>query len=126
MRRIWRDYGLGIVLFILFAASWVVQTWTGWREFMAEQQTNGQVAHWLGSDGYIWSWGQATFENWQSEFLQLFAMVTLTSFLIFKGSPESRDGDDEMKAMLKQMQQQLDELTARTAEPPQTLPRKSA
>jgi hypothetical protein len=112
MRRIWRDYSLGVVLFGLFAVSWAVQTWTGWREFVSEQRTNGEAAHWLGPDGYIWAWAQATFENWQSEFLQLFAMVALTSFLLFKGSPESRDSDDETKAMLEHIQRQLDALTA--------------
>ena len=36
----------------------------------------------FGGDGYIWEFLAATFENWQSEFLQLLAMVVLTSFLI--------------------------------------------
>lgn len=112
MRRIWRDDSLGVVLFRLFAVSWVVQTWTGWREFVSEQRTSGEAAHWPGPDGSIWTWAQATFENWRSEFLQLFAMVVLTSFLLFKESPESRDSDDEMKVMLAQMQRQLDALIA--------------
>jgi hypothetical protein len=46
----------------------------------------------FGQTGYVWYFGEATFENWQSEFLQLLAFVVFTSFLIFKGSPESRDG----------------------------------
>jgi hypothetical protein len=50
--------------------------------------------------GYIWPWAQATFENWQSEFLQLFAFVALTTFLIHKGSPESKDSDEQMQASL--------------------------
>jgi hypothetical protein len=110
MRRLWRDYGLGWVLLTLFLGSWILQTWTGWREFKADQAAHGESAAVFGSDGYIWNWGESTFENWQSEFLQLFAMVTLTSFLIFRGSPESKDGDEEMKAALERIETRLNEI----------------
>jgi hypothetical protein len=36
---------------------------------------------------------EATFENWESEFLQMGAYVLLTAFLIQRGSAESRDPD---------------------------------
>ena len=71
MGRVWRDYSLSIVLAALFLVSWALQTWTGWVEFVAEQQAHGQVAEAFGPGGYVWAWAQATFENWQSEFLQL-------------------------------------------------------
>jgi hypothetical protein len=107
MTRLWKSYSLSIVLFIMFAVAWALQTWTGWEEFIAEQQAQGETAHWLGQSGYIWTWAAATLENWQSEFLQLLAMVVLTSFLIHRGSAESRDSDDEMKAQLDRIEQQL-------------------
>jgi membrane protein implicated in regulation of membrane protease activity len=112
MRRLWRDYGLGWVLLALFLASWVVQTWTGWREFRAEQSEHQQTAAVFGSGGYVWNWARTTFENWQSEFLQLFAMVTLTSVLIFRGSAESKDGDEELKEALARIEGRLNDLTA--------------
>ncbi len=87
MKSLWKNYNLSIVLLTLFVLSWIAQTFTGWREFQAEQQQHGQSAQVFGDDGYVWSWGKATFENWQSEFLQLLAMVVLTSFLIHKGMP---------------------------------------
>jgi hypothetical protein len=68
-----------------FLISWVLQAWTGWRKFSAEQSQHNQVPSVLGDDGYIWDFLAATFENWQSEFLQLLAMVVLTSFLIHRG-----------------------------------------
>ena len=37
---------------------------------------------------------EATFENWESEFLQMGAFVLLTVFLVQKGSAESKDPDD--------------------------------
>jgi hypothetical protein len=33
-------------------------------------------------------------------------------YFIHKGSPESRDGDDEMKATLERIEKKLDELEA--------------
>ena len=111
MRKLWRDYSLSIVLFALFFVSWVGQTLVGWAEFSAEQQAHGQAAQVFGSDGYIWSWAKATLENWQSEFLQLFTFVVLTAFLIHRGSHESRDGDDELKAQLTRIERRLEELT---------------
>ncbi len=67
----------------------------------------------FGQDGYVWNWGEATFENWQSEFLQLLTMAVLTSFLIYKGSAESRDSDDEMQETLARIERRLDELDPR-------------
>ena len=107
-----RDYALGWVLLGLFLVFWVGQTVVGWQEFAAEQTEHGQVPEVFGEDGYVWNWGRTTLENWQSEMLQLFAMVALTSFLIFKGSPESRDGDDEMRETLARLEQRLEELAA--------------
>jgi hypothetical protein len=113
MRRIWHDYSLGWVLLALFLVSWIIQSWTGWREFESEHRSHQESAAVFGADGYIWTWGQATFENWQSEFLQLLAFASLTSFLIFKGSPESRDSEEEVKATLARMEQRLEELQSR-------------
>ncbi len=103
MANLWRNYGLSITLAALFLFSWGLQTWMGWTHFVAEQQQHGQEAEPFGPDGYIWHWGQATFENWQSEFLQLFSFVALTAMLIHRNSAESADGDDEIKAMLEEL-----------------------
>src|SRR3712207_7323625 len=40
-------------------------------------------------------------ENWQSEFLHIFFLAWLTSFLIHRGSSESRDSDDRMEEALR-------------------------
>jgi hypothetical protein len=113
MNRIFRDYGLGVVLAILFVVSWILQSLTGWVEFASEQQTHGEAAQLFGDSGYFWSWMAATFENWQSEFLQLFSMVVFTAFLVHRGSPESKDSDDEVMLALTQIQQRLDGLADR-------------
>lgn len=110
MKRLWRDYSLSIVLLTLFLVSWGIQTWTGWREFVGEELRMGEVPVVFGPTGYVWSWAQATFENWQSEFLQLLAMAILTSFLIHKGSAESRDGQDEMMERIIAIQHNVEVL----------------
>jgi outer membrane murein-binding lipoprotein Lpp len=110
MRRLLHDYGLSFVLAGLFLSSLVVQTWAGWHAYADEQQTHGEAVSWLGNGGYIWHWGEAVFENWQSEFLQLLAFVVLTSFLIHRGSHESRDGDDELKAQVSRLEAKIDRL----------------
>ena len=110
MRTLLRDYGLAVALAGLFLFSWLIQSLTGWVEFVADQQAHGETASLFGGSGYFWRWMQATFENWQSEFLQLFTMVVLTAFLIHKGSSESKDSDDEMMLELTAIRRDLAEL----------------
>jgi hypothetical protein len=110
MKKLWENYSLSLVLAILFLTAWALQTWTGWVQFAAEQQQHGESAHWLGQSGYIWSWAESTMENWQSEFLQLLAFVTLTSFLMHRGSPESKDSDEQTKLALQRIERRLDSM----------------
>ena len=116
IRRLWRNYNLSIVLASMFLVSWVVQTWAGWHRFAADQLAHGEDPQILGASGYVWEWASATMENWQSEFLQLLTFVVLTAFFIHRGSHESRDGDDEMRATLSRIESRvghLEELMAR-------------
>ena len=110
MRRIFADYGLSITLAALWLVSWVIQTGSGWVEFAAEQANHGDQAEVFGSDGYIWVWLRTTFENAQSEFLQLLTFVVLTTYLVHKGSHESKDTDDKMQAQLNRIEQRLERL----------------
>ena len=88
----------------------MLQIWTGWHEFSAEQAAHGQMASWFGNDGYSWSALKATMENWQSEFLQLLTFVVLTAFFIHKGSHESKDTDIEMQQQLDRIERLIREL----------------
>jgi hypothetical protein len=103
-------YGLAWVLLAFFLISWVIQSFTGWREFKSEQEALGEAAVVFGDSGYIWSWLRATFENWQSEFLQLLTMVVLTAYLIYQGSSESKDSNEQMQASLDRIEQRLETL----------------
>jgi hypothetical protein len=110
VKRIWRDYGLSITLIVLFLGSWALQTWMGWVEFVSTEGAHGQSAEMFGPDGYVWAWGQATFENWQSEFLQVFVFVVLTTFLVHRKSHESPDTDYDTEASLRRIEAMLQEL----------------
>ena len=96
-----------MVLFGLFVLSLGLQTWMGWRDFANQQHQHGAVAHWFGGDGYVWAWGFATFQNWQSEFLQLLTFVVLTAYFVHRGSHESKDSDERMQAQLDRIEQKL-------------------
>ena len=95
MRRIWRNNGLSIVLFVCFVSLLAGQAVAGFRNELRERQDHGRPP--LAFTEYIRSAGflEATAENWESEFLQMAAYVWLTVFLYQKGSAESKDPDKE-------------------------------
>jgi hypothetical protein len=113
MARIWRDYGLSITLVVLFLVAWTLQTWTGWVQFAAEQAAHGETAQAFGDGGYVWAWAQATFENWQSEFLQVFVFIVLTTFLVHRKSHESPDTDYDTEAALRRIEAKVDDIERR-------------
>lgn len=88
--RFFRDNGLSVVLFGLFFISIVGQYFTGWKEHNDDQKIHNQpevgLVEYLGEGHFI----EATFENWESEFLQMGMYVVLTIFLYQKGSSESK------------------------------------
>jgi membrane protein implicated in regulation of membrane protease activity len=111
--NVFREYGLSLVLALFFVLSWLVQTIAGWVEFVAEQTTHGETPAVFGDSGYVWPWLQATFENWQSEFLQLFTFVVLTAILIHRKSHESRDDQDKQEQEVQEILRTVHELRDR-------------
>lgn len=88
--QVWRDWGLSIVLVSLFIVTLAGQIWTGWLTYNEEQILHGQHAVSLVEYLSSGDFGEATFENWESEFLQLTCYVLLTAFLFQRGSSESK------------------------------------
>ncbi len=90
MRRLWRDHGLSIVLAGLFAVTMAGQTFSGWHVNNDDRRQHGEPE--LALTQYLRSghFGEATFENWESEFLQMAFYVLLTIGLFQKGSSESK------------------------------------
>ncbi len=96
----WRNNSLSIVLVLLFVLSFTGHAVSGWLAHNADQRQHGRpeapFAQFLVSSEF----GETTFENWESEFLQMAFYVVLTVFLYQKGSAESKkhDGSDEVEA----------------------------
>lgn len=95
MKRFLRDNGLSLVLFALFITLWMGQALTGWRDEVEEHRTHEAtpptLMEYLASGSFV----EATTENWESEFLQMFGYVLFTVFLYQRGSAESKSPDDE-------------------------------
>jgi hypothetical protein len=87
--------GLTIVFFIFFIVFLIAQAVSGWYEHNDFLKDKGQatinLTAYLQSGHFI----QATFENWESEFLQMALFVILSIFLRQKGSSESKKLDEE-------------------------------
>ncbi len=84
------ENGLLLVGTALVVVTLVGQTLTGWHDYNGEL---GQMkllpltlGQYLGSGHFL----EATFENWESEFLQMGVFVLLTIWLRQKGSSESK------------------------------------
>jgi hypothetical protein len=91
MRRLFRNHGLSIVILSFFAVFLFGQIVAGRIEYNEEQGRHGQRA--VGFIDYLGTghFAEATAENWESEFLQMFVYAVATAFLFQKGSAESKD-----------------------------------
>ena len=94
MQRVLRNNGLSLTLFVLFALFLGAQSYTGWKVENEDRQEHDQPL--LAYTAYLHSghFIEATFENWESEYLQMGAYVLLTVFLFQRGSSESKDPDN--------------------------------
>ena len=95
MRRL-RENSLTLVTFGLFFVTFIVgQSLAGQRIYNEEQREHGDEP--VSYTEYVRTphFGEATFENWESEFLQMGAYVLLTVWLRQKGSSESKKIDEK-------------------------------
>jgi len=94
MREWLRDHGLLIANLALFVIFFGGMIFSGVRVYNSEQLQHAQHAVSLG--GYLLSGAfyEATFENWESEFLQMGMYVVLTAYLFQRGSSESKPIDE--------------------------------
>lgn len=95
MKNFIKNNSLSLVFFFLFLISLVGQIWCGLQEHNIEIRQEGGAS--VGLSSYLLSghFLQSTFENWESEFLQMALFVIFTIFLQQKGSSESKDFEKE-------------------------------
>ncbi len=95
MKKFFRNNGLSICFLFLFLIAMAGQWITGFNTYNSDQREEGRqpvsFAQYSSSGHFI----QSTFENWESEFLQMALFVVFTIFLYQKGSSESRKLDEK-------------------------------
>lgn len=72
--------------------------WTfAWLAYVQDQKERSQPIETI---GYFNQTMRDMMENWQSEFLQLLWQVGGLSFLLYVGSPQSKDSSDRVEAKI--------------------------
>lgn len=96
-RSIWTRYGFAWVTAGFFLISLAGHWLFGWLDYVNEQAAHGQP---ILVSGFTVQILRETFENWQSEFLQLLWQVAGLAILLHVGSPQSKEGDDRLEAKI--------------------------
>ncbi|MDQ0040757.1 DUF6766 family protein [Variovorax boronicumulans] len=96
-KSIWKLYGFAWVTAGFFLISLIGHWVFGWFAYANEQT---QFGHPVEVNGYLIEMMRDTLENWQSEFLQLLWQVGGLAFLLYLGSPQSKEGDDRVEAKI--------------------------
>ena len=91
-------YGWITALFFLvsIAGHWIF----GWYAFVDEAREHHQAVE---LSNYLVEMGRDTFENWQSEFLQLLWQVLGLAYFLYVGSPSSKENDDRLEAKIDEL-----------------------
>jgi hypothetical protein len=91
MKTFIRNNALSLTFTLLFIFTLIGQIYFGLQEHNKELIEDGgtaiELARYLTSGHFL----QSTFENWESEFLQMALFIVLTIFLQQRGSSESKD-----------------------------------
>jgi len=85
------------ITLILFLFSLCLHWLFGWYAFENEQLAHHQP---IIASEYVTEMMRDTMENWQSEFLQLIWQVAGLAFLLYVGSPQSKEGDERKEEKL--------------------------
>ena len=80
--------------------------WTfAWFAYTEDQTQHNQAIQF---SGYFNQTFRDTMENWQSEFLQLMWQVAGLSFLLYVGSPQSKESDQRLEKKLDMILQKIE------------------
>jgi len=95
VKRFLKNNGLSLVLLAVFSCVLLGQFFVGHHHYNNEQREHGQPTvtylEYVSGNHFL----EATMENWESEFFQMFFFIILTVFLYQRGSAESKDPDEE-------------------------------
>ena len=102
---LWKRKGFLWVTLIFFLVSMAMHWGFGWQAYKNEQVSKNQT---VVVSEYVVEMVRDTAENWQSEFLQLIWQVCGLAYLLYIGSPQSKEGDDRKEEKLDHIIRQLD------------------
>jgi hypothetical protein len=94
---IFGKYAYGWFTLAFFLGALVLHWYFGWRAYLDEAADHAQAAR-IGD--YLDEMLRDTFENWQSEFLQLLWQVVGLAYFLYVGSPSSKENDDRLEAKI--------------------------
>jgi hypothetical protein len=100
MGNAWKPYGYGWITLGFFLISIIGHWLFGWFAYVDQQMALGQAVE---ASAYFMEMMRDTLENWQSEFLQLLWQVGGLAFLLFIGSPQSKEGSDRVEAKIDEI-----------------------
>src|SRR5688500_754848 len=92
-----RRYSYAWITVAFFLISAGLHWYFGWNAFVAESAEHGSDPQF---SEFANQMGRETFENWQSEFLQLLWQVVGLAYFLYAGSPASKENDDRAEAKL--------------------------
>jgi hypothetical protein len=103
-RTTWSRHSFAWVTLGFFVISLVGHWLFGWLAYVEEQREHQQEPE---AKAFLIEMGRDTLENWQSEFLQLLWQVAGLSFLLYVGSPQSKEGDDRKEEKIDRLLEAL-------------------
>jgi hypothetical protein len=92
-----KRYAYAWITLAFFIVSFGLHWAFGWFAFVEEARAHGQPAD---LESWLVEMGRDTFENWQSEFLQLLWQVVGLAYFLYVGSPSSKENDDRVEAKI--------------------------
>jgi Domain of unknown function (DUF6766) len=104
-------YGFFAFTFAFLAISMLGHWLFGWFAYVGEQHEHAAE---VSASDFAIQILRDTFENWQSEFLQLVWQVGGLAFLLHVGSPQSKEGDDRKEAKLDAILEAIDPENGKT------------
>ncbi len=94
---LFKKYAYGWITLGFFLVSFLLHWYFGWQSFVSEAAEHGQAPE---QGDYLNQMLRDTFENWQSEFLQLVWQVCGLAYFLYVGSPSSKENDDRVEAKI--------------------------
>lgn len=93
-------YAYAWLTLAFFLVSLLLHWYFGWEAYVDEARQHGSSPEFA---GYAIEMGRDTFENWQSEFLQLLWQVVGLAYFLYLGSPSSKENDDRLEAKIDEL-----------------------